>query len=96
MKTLHLFKSALAVAAIAVAGSAAAMPMTISTSFNFGASGASLTGNGAGGDIIFSTAVSLGSGGVYTVGFVDPSNTTNNIHVIQTNFTPSLLAPRFI
>ena len=84
MKTLHLFKSALAVAAIAVAGSAAAMPMSIDTSFNFSVGGAALTGNGVNGDITSSTQVSLGSGGGYTVSFVSPTLTTNNIHVLQT------------
>ena len=85
MKTLHLFKSAVAVAAIAVAGSAAAMPMSIDTSFNFSVGGAALTGNGTGGAISSSTLVSLGSGGGYSVSFVSPTLTTNNIHVIATN-----------
>lgn len=81
MKTLNLLKSAVAAAAIAVAGSASAVP--ISVGFNFGFNGV-LTGNGAGGDITSSTAVTLSPGGVYSVGDIDLVNTTNNIGLIGT------------
>lgn len=79
MKTLQLLKCAIAAAAIVAAGSAAAMP--ISVGFNFIGFGTTFTGNGAGGDISTSTAVTATGGVGYLVNGIDLTNTTNNIGI---------------